>query len=115
MNNQNPSRDEALQEVLKEWTVESPLPPRFREQVWHRIEKAEVASPPTVSLADAIGRWIATMLPRPALASAYLTLLLALGAGMGWSQARRETSRVTHELGARYARTIDPYQTTIEP
>ena len=30
----------------------------------------------------------------------------------GWSQAQQETERVTTELGARYAQTVDPYQST---
>lgn len=115
MNNENPNSDAPLRQVLKEWKVGAALPPRFRDQVWRRIARAETASLPSFSLAAMFEKWIATVLPRPALATAYLTLLLALGAGMGWSEARRETSRVSHELGVRYARTIDPYQATLEP
>jgi hypothetical protein len=41
---------------------------------------------------------------------AYLSLLLLLGAGFGWSQARQETARVTAQLSSRYAQALDPYQ-----
>ena len=113
MEKNKPNQDDAsLREVLKEWKAQPPLPPRFQEQVWRRIERAETAPPlaTSVSLAEVFAKWIATLLPRTALATAYVTVLLAIGASAGWSQARHETARVTSGLSARYVQAVDPYQ-----
>ncbi len=111
MKTNKPNDDAPLDALLQEWKVKPSLPPRFNEQVWRRIEHAETAPAPSVSLATVFANWIATMLPRPALATAYVAVLLAIGAGVGWSQARHETARVTSDLSARYAQAVDPYQT----
>jgi hypothetical protein len=55
------------------------------------------------------------MLPKPALATAYVAVLLVIGASVGWSQARQETARVTGKLSARYAQAVDPYQAASQP
>jgi hypothetical protein len=108
MNPNKPPEDEPLDALLQEWKVKPPLPPRFNEQVWQRIERSEIA--PAISLATAFANWIGISLSRPALAAAYAIVLLAIGSGLGWSQARQETMRVTSDLGARYAQAVDPYQ-----
>lgn len=110
MKTNKPNDDAPLDALLQEWKVKSSLPPRFNEQVWRRIERAETAPVPSVSLATVFANWIATMLPRPALATAYVAVLLAIGAGVGWSQARQETARVSSDLSARYVQAVDPYQ-----
>jgi hypothetical protein len=104
--------DPALRAVLREWKPASSLPPRFQEQVWQRIERAEAKANLPALAWDRLQEWIAAMLPRPALALAYVTVLLVVGATLGWNQARVETTRVTSELGARYAQAVDPYQPT---
>ena len=106
--NDSSHQDQALHKLLQEWHSDAPLPPRFQENVWHRIERAE--APPSPSIWAVISHWIGTVLPRPALATAYLVVLLAIGATAGWSQARQETARVKDELGQRYVRVLDPYQ-----
>jgi hypothetical protein len=113
-NNSN-ENDASLRALLQEWKPEASLPLRFQEQVWRRIERAETAPMPSVSLATVFTNWIANMLPKPALATAYLTVLLVVGASVGWSQAQQETARVTAELSARYAQAIDPYQAAPQP
>jgi hypothetical protein len=113
-NNSNES-DPSLRALLREWKPQASLPPRFQEQVWRRIERAETAPAPSVSLATVFANWIANRLPKPALATAYVTVLLVVGASVGWSQARQETARVTGELSARYAQAVDPYQATPQP
>lgn len=107
--------DVPLRALLQEWKPEASLPPRFQEQVWRRIERAETAPVPSVSLATVFANWLTNLLPRPALATAYVAVLLVIGASAGWSQARQETARVSGELSARYAQTVDPYQTTPQP
>ena len=107
--NRPEEKGDRFERALSQWRVSSPLPPRFQEAVWRRIERAErVASP---SVWAVIAHWIGTMLPRPALAASYIALLLAIGVTAGWAQARQETERVKSELGERYVRVLDPYQT----
>lgn len=114
MKTNNPHGDDApLDALLQEWKPKPSLPPRFQEQVWRRIERAETSPAPTVTLAQLFAAWLANKLPRPALATAYVMALLVVGATVGWSQARQETARVTTELGARYAQAVDPYQSTL--
>ena len=110
MKTNKPNDDAPVDTLLHEWKVKPSLPPRFNEQVWRRIERAETAPAPSVSLATVFANWIATMLPRPALATAYVAVLLVIGAGVGWSQARQETARVSSDLSARYVQAVDPYQ-----
>ncbi len=106
------NHEEALRKVLKEWRADAALPPRFQEAVWRRIERGEQATAPAAPSAwDVIAHWIGTMLPRPALAASYVAVLLALGMAAGWAQAHQETTRVKNELGERYVRVLDPYQT----
>jgi len=106
--NQPGDNDEALRKVLREWRTNASLPPRFQEEVWGRIERAQ--APTTPSTWAVIIHWIGAVLPRPALAAFYVVVLLAIGVGVGWTQARQETARVKDELGQRYVRVLDPYQ-----
>ena len=111
MKTNNPHGDDApLDALLQEWQPKPSLPPHFQEQVWRRIERAETAPLPTATLAQLFAAWLKTKLPRPALATAYVAVLLVIGASVGWSQARQEAARVTTELSARYAHAVDPYQ-----
>ncbi|MEO6035358.1 MAG: hypothetical protein ABIQ35_08895, partial [Verrucomicrobiota bacterium] len=66
--------DETLRASLREWKENSPLPPRFQEHVWRRIERAEADGKTT--------RWnflksIEMLFARPALAVSYVAILLA--------------------------------------
>ena len=106
------NHDEPLRKVLKEWRTDAALPPRFQEAVWQRIVRAErVPAPAAPSAWAIITHWIGTMLPRPALAATYVAILLAIGVTAGLAQAHQETRRVKNELGERYVRVLDPYQT----
>jgi hypothetical protein len=109
MKTENSNENDApLRALLQEWKPEASLPPRFQEQVWRRLERAQ--SPAVSSVWVIIAHWVGTMLPRPALAASYVALLLAVGVSAGWAQARQETARVRDELGQRYVRVLDPYQ-----
>ena len=96
-----------LERALQEWQVKTPLPPRFQEQVWKRIDRAEV---PTISLVDAMRAWFAMAFARPAFAVAYVSVLLATGLALGFVQASNRTARWDRQLEARYVQSIDPYQ-----
>ena len=106
--NQPSNQDESLRKVLREWRSDVPLPPRFQESVWRRIEREQAAVAP--SLWTLVSHWLGSVFPRPALAAAYVAMLLAVGGTAGWAQARQENARVKDELGHRYVRSLDPYQ-----
>lgn len=113
--NDSHENDVSLRALLQEWRPEGPPLPRFQEQVWRRIERDETAPAPSVSLASVFSNWLTNLLPRPTLATAYMAVLLVIGASVGWSRARQETARVTGELSARYVQAVDPYQTGPQP
>lgn len=96
--------------LLDEWTVQAGLPSHFEEQVWRRIEREESQPNTSQGLSTALRRWIASRLPRPALAFAYCGILLVAGAGIGWTQARHANSQVTSQLSQRYVNSVDPFQ-----
>ena len=99
--------DDGLGKVLREWRVQAELPPRFQESVWKRIERGE--SPAPAPFWSVIAQWFATVLPRPAVALAYVAVVVALGATAGWAQARQESAQVRDQLGERYIHVLDPY------
>jgi len=96
-----------LQRALQEWRVTTPLPPRFQERVWKRIECAEV---PDVSLVEAVRTWVAARFAQPAFAVAYVTVLIVAGLALGFKQAQDKTAKWERQLEARYVQSIDPYQ-----
>jgi hypothetical protein len=98
-----------LRNLLQEWKVTESLPPRFQEAVWDRIERAQPSESHTMSAWEFMVRWIETVLPRPALATVYVAVLLMVGVSAGWAQAEHKTARVKNELGERYLRVLDPY------
>jgi hypothetical protein len=108
--NEPENRDDALSKVLKEWRTEASLPPRFQEAVWQRIGHAQTHAHPIPSLGALIAHWIGTVLPRPALAAAYLAIVLGIAATLGWAEGRQENSQVKSELSERYVRVLDPFQ-----
>lgn len=99
---------EPIRKLMRDWTVTAPLPPRFNEGVWRRIEQSEAS--PTLMIWLAVADWVATVLPRPTVAVSYVTMLLLIGISAGHWQVRNHTAHVDHELGARYVQSVDPYQ-----
>ena len=100
--------DRGLDCVLREWAVKDPLPPRFHEQVWRRIERAEVGVPE--GLWPGLVRWLTQTLTRPSVALGYVTVLVLAGVLAGLLQARVEKTRTHEELSARYVQALDPYK-----
>jgi hypothetical protein len=105
MNMKNNQRD--LEGLLREWRVTTPLPPRFSEQVWKRIERADV---PSIRVVDALRAWVAMAFARPAFAFAYVSVLIMAGLALGFVQANHRTAQLDRQLEARYVQAIDPYQ-----
>lgn len=106
--NQDSEADHNLDRVLKQWVLETPLPPRFSEQVWQRIGRAET-SEKGARLWGLLGRLVGTHLPRPKFAVSYLAILLLVGVISGAWAAQRRTSRLNSSLEFRYVQSIDPY------
>jgi hypothetical protein len=106
--NQIPEDNEPLGRVLRQWTVDAPLPPRFQEQVWQRIARTEASTAP--SLWVSISRWLEVVLPRPRYAFAYVAVLLVAGVTAGSLTAQVRTSRLETDLSMRYVRVLDPFQ-----
>jgi hypothetical protein len=99
--------DESLRRVLREWRVETPLPPRFQEAVWRRIELNDNQSYNwTLLLTRLLGA-----IAKPSLAMSYLMVLLLAGILAGYWQARITNTHAEEQLSARYVQVVDPYQT----
>jgi len=99
--------DESLRRVLREWRVETPLPPRFQEAVWRRIELNDNRSYNwTLLLTRLLGA-----IAKPSLAMSYLMVLLLAGILAGYWQARITNTHAEEQLSARYVQVVDPYQT----
>jgi len=103
----NESND-SVSKALRTWKVNAPLPPRFEEQVWQRIARAEAKVnrnpwPEFVS-------WLEAALPRRIVAASYLTILLLAGITAGYWESRHKSSELDQTLGRRYVQMVDPFQ-----
>ncbi len=108
MKAQNSSEnDAALSKALREWTVESSLPPRFGDQVWRRIAQAEI---PAVNPLLLLREWVAQALLRPSFAMSYAAVLLLAGLTAGFWQGHVKSERTSQALSTRYVQMVDPYQ-----
>jgi hypothetical protein len=95
--------DPQLSRLLQNWRVDEPLPPRFQERVWKRIEAAEpLTAKPGVN-------WLTIWFARPAFATVCATLLLLTGLTTGFLRAGHDAKRMDTELAQRYVASVDPY------
>ncbi len=109
--NQTPEEDEPLGRFLRQWAVDTPLPPRFQEQVWQRIARAEAQPAPTLWVS--LARWLEVVLPRPRFAFSYAAILLVVGVAAGSLAAQARTSRLETDLSLRYVQSVDPYHADV--
>jgi hypothetical protein len=100
-----------LHAVLEAWVVDAPLPPRFRDNVWQQIARAETRSTPAIW--SQVLRLIEVVLPRPKFALAYVSALLVLGVAGGAIAAQVKSNRLNMALGQRYVQSIDPYRSEV--
>lgn len=107
MNGELNHEDEALHQLLQTWRTEPSLPPRFQEGVWRRISILEETWPAWSAL-DVLWRWLEA-LRRPALASAYLAVLVAAGAGLGYWKSERYVQQTEQSWRAAYLQSVNPY------
>ena len=108
--NHQSENDEQLHEALRQWIVDTPLPPRFQEQVWQRIARAETKPQTTITFWAWLLHFVEVNLPRPKVAYSYVAILLLFGVVGGAWAAQRQTNRLDAALGSRYVQSIDPYQ-----
>jgi hypothetical protein len=105
----DPNNNERLKDALRTWSVQTPLPPRFQENVWQRIEAAErlqqTATPWTFFL-----HWLSQTIARPAVAVAYVTVLAVIGVTFGLKQVQDKSAHLESRLGQRYVQSVDPFQ-----
>jgi hypothetical protein len=106
--NQEHQENASLDRLLREWVVDEPLPPRFEEQVWHRIRQTEVDS--QASIWSWLFCLIEVILPRPKVAYSYFSLLLVMGIAIGVWEAQKQNSQLEASLGSRYLQSVDPFQ-----
>ncbi len=104
---QEPGNDEQLRTVLRQWAVETPLPPRFQEGVWQRIQRAELRPEP--GLWAGLLQLIEVRLPRPKVAFSYVAALVVLGVAAGSVTAQIRSSQTNTILSERYVQLVDPY------
>ena|SRR5215471_10122813 len=102
--------DPQLRKLLQAWKVEETLPPSFEDRVWRRVSLEPAAGPSTLwaAVLDRVTRAFA----RPALAASYLAVLLAAGVAAGYWHARLDNAHVARQLGSRYVRLLDSYETS---
>lgn len=100
---------DSLNELLKSWKVEASLPPRFQEQVWRRIARAEEKSAWPVSAwllrLAALG---ADLLRKPIGATAYVSMLLAVGVLAGVWRSDRYADRTEAAWRTAYLQAVTP-------
>ena len=98
----NASDDEKLRNLLRATRPAPTLPPRFEENVWHRIEAGEERSfAGGPGWLTALAGWL--LKPKSALAVAALVGLA--GIGLGWNSAEHQ---VRSEAQARYLAAVAP-------
>ncbi len=101
MKETNLNPDEArLSGLLREAPAMPPLPPRFQQNVWQRIEDSELPAKPE-SWLDAL----AALILRPRLAFAYAAVLALAGVMLG---ANEGVKNVHHDAQARYVDSVAP-------
>lgn len=104
MNQDNPNlnlNDEQFSAILREARATPPLPPRFQEGVWRRIEESEIPATTRLGWLDALMAW--ALRPRFALATAVVLICAGslVGAVQGHQAARQDAQ-------SRYVASVAP-------
>ncbi|MCI0747677.1 MAG: hypothetical protein L0Y58_19910 [Verrucomicrobia subdivision 3 bacterium] len=105
---QSEQKPDAFERALARWRVNNPLPPRFQEQVWRKIEGAQARR--RIGLGQLLRDWLKTIMPRPAVAGSYFAVVLVAGLLVGTWQAQEHNARAEQTLARKYVQSVDPYQ-----
>lgn len=96
-----PSADKELQELLRCARPAPALPPRFEENVWRRIERAEKSAAAAPGWLAALAGWLL----KPKFALAVAAMMVLAGVGLGWHRAQQEIHAAAQ---ARYLAAVAP-------
>ncbi len=102
--NMQPPDDGNLRALLRDSRPEPPLPPRFQESVWRRIENAETASIQPPSSSAWLERWV-TRLLRPRFVLANLAFVLVAG---GLTGVLTSGGAIKQQAQERYLSSVAP-------
>jgi hypothetical protein len=105
MNSKN-ENDDGLSKRLRSWKVDASLGPGTADQVWRRIALAESQAPSGFA---AFLQSIEEVFSRPAVAGAYVTILLLAGVLGGSLFRSTESDSRQRMLASRYLASVDPY------
>lgn len=107
MNSNQPfENDKRLRALLREWKVDCALPPRFQENVWHRIALGQAKAGAWQNFTI----WLDATFRRPALAISFVAVLLFIGLTTGFRQGQDKTAQAQSHWRALYVQSVDPYQ-----
>lgn len=104
MKEQPESKNNSLETLLREARPAPPLPPRFQQAVWRRVETEEPAPVLKPSPFGLLERWAERLL-LPPFALASLALLLAAGGLTGFISS---TDAVKQQAQERYLSAVAP-------
>jgi hypothetical protein len=99
--NSSQSDDARLAALLQQSRVCPALPPRFQQNVWQRLERAEQTAAPN-SWLDAL----AALILRPKLAFVCAAVLVFTGVAFG---AREGAQSARHDAQVRYVSSVAPH------
>lgn len=103
--------EQPLRTLLQDWRVEAEPAPRFKQEVWRRIDAAESAQEQAqVTPGRLFIGWLDTIFASWRPAVAYVAVLLLLGGGLGLMTGRVQTDATQRQLANLYVQSVDPYQ-----
>jgi hypothetical protein len=101
--------DECLHQLLQTWRIENKPPPYFQERVWRRISLREDPQPAVWKLWSEFTIWCGAASRQPAMAAAYLAVVVATGAGLGYWKSERYVQQTELGWRAAYLQSVNPY------
>src|SRR4051794_27645874 len=108
MNADSEQNDESFRQRLQEWRIDRPVPPRFQERVWQRLEQQERAA--AAGFRFGLQTLLARLFTRPAWVAGYVAVALFAGLSLGFWQAQEQAGTLTARLEHQYIQSVDPYQ-----
>jgi hypothetical protein len=102
----NASEDQSLRKALDQWKIDKPLPPRFQQEVWRRLDQK--TRTPTVWKAWQI--WLESIFAKKSVALSYITVLLLAGLTVGYFQGKAHERSWREQWAQQYVQSLDPEQ-----